>query len=271
MDQIPNYGKGTGLTFAAMKIALLGYGNMGQLIEKMATAEGDEVVLIVDETNRASVTTTDLTAADVVIDFTRPEAAVANIELALAAGVPVVVGTTGWLNELPRVRQRVATSGGALFWASNFSIGVNVFFATAARAAELVDRYGGYAPAVEEIHHEGKRDAPSGTAITLAERVAEQLAAYDSWRLGEVATAVPQTHIAPASAPAAGKEPVTINSVREPGVPGTHVLTFRSEIDTLEVRHTAHSRAGFARGALVAARWLVGKRGTFTMTDLLGI
>lgn len=252
-----------------MKIALIGHGKMGRFIEELARSAGDEVVLIIDEDNRADVRAEDLAAADVAIEFTRPESAVANIELALAAGVPIVVGTTGWLARLPEMTDKTAAAGGALFWASNFSIGVNMFFEVAARAAELANKYGGYAASVEEIHHEQKLDAPSGTGITLAERVGDRLEAYDSWALAGVRSAVPQTRIAPASAPASGKTPVPITSVREPGVPGTHTLELSGGVDTLSLKHTAHSRKGFAQGALTAARWLMGKKGTFTMQDLL--
>ncbi|MEM9259907.1 MAG: 4-hydroxy-tetrahydrodipicolinate reductase [Bacteroidota bacterium] len=252
-----------------MKIALLGYGKMGRFIEGLALAAGDEVVLIIDEHNRESISPVDLKQADVAIEFTRPEAAISNIDLALAAGVPIVVGTTGWLNELPTVSQRVAASKGALFWASNFSIGVNVFFATAERLAALVGEHRGYSVAVEEIHHTQKLDAPSGTGITLAETVAEKLPDYDSWSLAEVKSPVPQAQIAPAAAPKEGKAALPITSIRREGVPGTHLLSLASAVDTIELKHTAHSREGFARGALTAARWLVGKQGVFTMKDLL--
>ncbi len=254
-----------------MKIVLLGYGKMNQLIAGMARAAGHEIMLTVDEHNRNSITAADLSGADVAIDFTRPEAAVANIHLALEAGVPIVVGTTGWLADLPTVKDSVAKADGALFWASNFSVGVNVFFAAAAKAAELSNRFGGYQAAVTEIHHTQKLDAPSGTGITLAERVGEQLDDYDSWELAGVKSPVPQTSIAPASAPKVGKTPIPISSVREEGVPGTHLLTLQSAVDTLELKHTAHSREGFARGALTAASWVVDKKGVFTMRDLLGI
>lgn len=254
-----------------MKIALLGYGKMGHYIEQLALAAGDEIVLIVDERQRAGLTTADLARADVAIDFTQPEAATANIELAVAAGVPIVVGTTGWLAELPAVTERVKAANGAMFWASNFSIGVNVFFAAAERTAALLNHYGGYTASVEEVHHTQKLDAPSGTGITLAERVGEQLAAYDSWELAGVQSPAPQKHIAPAAAPKKGKMAVPITSIREAGVPGTHTLELSSPVDTLLLRHTAHSREGFATGALTAARWVLNKKGVFTMKDLLGI
>lgn len=244
---------------------------MGQYIERLAREAGDEVVLIIDEHNRAAITPEELAKADVAIEFTRPESAIPNIELAVAAGVPIVVGTTGWLAELAAVTEQVAAAEGALFWASNFSVGVNVFFAAAAHAAELVNKYGGYTAHVEEIHHTRKLDSPSGTGITLAERVGEQLDAYSSWELAGVTSTAPQTRIAPAAAPEKGKIPVPISSVRKDDVPGTHTLELRSEVDTLELKHTAHSREGFARGALTAARWIVGRKGVFTMNDLLEI
>ncbi|MEL7161123.1 MAG: dihydrodipicolinate reductase C-terminal domain-containing protein, partial [Bacteroidota bacterium] len=160
-------------------------------------------------------------------------------------------------------------AAGAVFWASNFSVGVNVFFAAAARTAALLNQYGGYAVAVTETHHTQKLDAPSGTAITLAETVAGELDDYASWSLAEVRSAVPQTHVAPAASPEKKVTPVPITSVREAGVPGTHLLTLASEVDTIKLEHTAHSREGFARGALTAARWLIGRKGVFTMRDLL--
>jgi 4-hydroxy-tetrahydrodipicolinate reductase len=254
-----------------MKIALLGYGKMNQLIASMAKAAGHEIVLVVDENNRAALTADQLASADVAIDFTRPEAAVANIRLAVEASVPVVVGTTGWLGELDAITEEVNAAGGTHFWASNFSVGVNVFFAAAERAAQLINQYGGYDVGVEEIHHTQKLDAPSGTGITLAERVGDQLDAYSSWALTEVRSPVPQTSIAPAAAPSSDKKPIPITSVREAGVPGTHLLTFSSAVDTLELKHTAHSREGFARGALTAAGWVIGRKGVFTMSDLLGM
>jgi 4-hydroxy-tetrahydrodipicolinate reductase len=254
-----------------MKIALLGYGKMNQLIASMAKEAGHEIILTVDEHNRKGLTADQLSVADVAIDFTRPEAAVANIRLAVKAGVPVVVGTTGWLGELQAITEEVNAAEGTLFWASNFSVGVNVFFAAAERAAQLINQYGGYDVGVQETHHTQKLDAPSGTGITLAERVGDQLDDYSSWALTEVSSPVPQTSIAPATAPLPDKKTVPISSIREAGVPGTHLLTFTSTVDTLEVKHTAHSREGFARGAMTAAVWVIGRKGVFTMSDLLGM
>ncbi|OAV45011.1 4-hydroxy-tetrahydrodipicolinate reductase [Lewinella sp. 4G2] len=252
-----------------MKIALLGYGKMGRVIEGLAQAAGDEIVLRVDESNRGDITAADLAKADVAIEFSRPEAAPGNIDLALAAGVPIVVGTTGWLAQLPAISEKVVAAEGALFWASNFSVGVNVFFAAAKQLGQLLGQYPGYAASVEEIHHLQKLDSPSGTAITLAESFAAGNPAYGSWSLDRVTSIVPQQNIAPAAAPANGEKAVPIHSIREEGVPGTHLLTLSSGVDTIELKHTAHSREGFAKGALVAANFLRDKKGVFTMEDLL--
>ena len=222
-----------------MKITLLGYGKMGRYIEGLAMGAGHDIFLVVDVDNRPGLTAADLGGCDVAIDFSRPDAAVANIDLCLEAGIPIVVGTTGWLAHLGTVSERVDARGGGLFWASNFSIGVNAFFGTARRLAGSL-REEGYELTIEETHHTEKLDAPSGTAITLGETVGE----------------------------AVGRE-VPITSFREAGVPGTHTLRLRSSVDTIELTHTAHSREGFARGALAAARWLIGRRGVFTMRDLL--
>jgi len=254
-----------------MKIALLGYGKMGKVIEGLAVKAGHEIVLKVGEHNRGQLTPGDLAVADVAIEFSRPDAAVANIELALAAGVPVVVGTTGWLDKLPTVTKQVEAAEGALFYASNFSVGVNLFFAAAEQFGRLLSQFGGYTAEVKEIHHTQKLDSPSGTAITLAERFSQNNDDYDGWSLDQITSAVPQHRVALAAAQDAPGKPVPIHSVREDGVPGTHLLTLASEVDTIELTHTAHSREGFAKGALVAANWLVGRTGVFTMQDLLGL
>ncbi len=213
---------------------------MGRIIEKLATEDGHQVVLRVDEHNREKISADDLRDADVAIDFSRPDAAIANIDLALEAGVPIVVGTTGWHNKLEEVRKRVVETNGTLFYATNFSIGVNLFFATANYlAARMKDE--DYTPSIEETHHAEKLDAPSGTAITLEEGVRGAM----------------------------DREAVHITSYREDKVPGTHVLRFSSAIDTIELTHTAHSREGFARGAITAAEWVRNRSGVFTMTDML--
>ncbi|MGB3801224.1 MAG: 4-hydroxy-tetrahydrodipicolinate reductase [Lewinella sp.] len=223
-----------------MKITLLGYGKMGRIIERLATEDGHEFVLRVDEGNRARITPADLRTSDVAIDFSRPDAAIANIDLALESGIPIVVGTTGWHTQLDEVRQRVDHHRGTLFYATNFSIGVNLFFATANYLAGRMKEED-YTPEIEETHHTEKLDAPSGTAITLEEGVRKSL----------------------------GSEPIDITSHRKDKVPGTHVLRFSSAIDTIELTHTAHSREGFARGAITAAEWVQDRSGVFTMTDML--
>lgn len=274
-----------------MKIALIGYGRMGREIERLALAAGDEVVLKITVDNLQDLTQENLRKADVAIEFSQPAAAVDNIRLAVQAGVPIVVGTTGWLAQLPEVEALVAERGGAVLHASNFSLGVNVFFAAARQLGNLLGQHGDYEAGVEEIHHTGKLDAPSGTAITLAERFADGHPNYASWELTKVTSPVEHQAIAPpelghvvwgggpkrkSGAEASGKSsekstPVPIESVREEGVPGTHVLRVGNHIDTIELKHTAHSREGFAQGALAAARWLPGKTGVFTMADVLGI
>lgn len=223
-----------------MKIALLGYGKMGHIIEELATEDGHQIVLRVDEHNRVEIGPDELQASDVAIDFSRPDAAIPNIELCLRAEVPVVVGTTGWLDRLPEVRQQVKAADGALFYASNFSIGVNLFFATANYLAGRM-RGEGYTAGIAETHHTEKLDAPSGTALTLESGVRQSL----------------------------GGTEVPIESFRKENVPGTHALRFESPIDTIELVHTAHSREGFARGALAAAAWIRGRRGVFSMPDML--
>ena len=226
--------------FSTMKIALLGYGKMGRIVERLALEAGDEIVLKIDGYNHVDIKVQGLAVADVAIDFSHPDAAVNNIYLALETGVPVVVGTTGWLDRMPEVRERVKARDGALFWASNFSIGVNIFFAAARELARFIESEP-YQVSIQETHHTEKVDAPSGTALTLSEIVTEELG-----------------------------EQVPITSHREANVPGTHRLQFTSETDTIELVHTAHSREGFARGALAAARWIIGKKGVYTMSDLLG-
>ena len=261
-----------------MKIALLGYGKMGQVIERLARRQGHYVVLRVDENNREALSDRELAQADVAIEFTRPEAAVRNIRWCLRAGVPVVVGTTGWLANLGDVERATDAAGGAVFYASNFSIGVNVFFAAAQQMGRLLGQYGGYAASVEETHHTQKLDSPSGTAITLAERYAAEHPDLKTWYLDKITSPVGQGRVTNPSlprnfAPAPAPKPdyLPIHSIREEGVPGTHTLRLTSPVDTIELKHTAHSREGFAKGALVAASWLVGKRGVYSMPDLLKI
>lgn len=237
-----------------VKIALIGYGKMGKTIERIATGRGHEVVLKIDDQNLAEFTPENLQKADVAIEFTRPEAAVKNIETLLAAGVPTVCGTTGWLAEFDRIKSLCEGQNGAFFYASNFSVGVNIFFAVNRYLATMMNEQTQYSASMKEIHHTQKLDAPSGTAITLAEGILANVKRLTHW-VNETST----------DASALG-----IVSERVDPAPGTHVVTYDSAVDSIEITHTAHSREGFATGAVVAAEWLVGRKGVFSMKDMLG-
>lgn len=237
-----------------LKIALIGYGKMGRAIDQLALADGHSVILRISSHNQEELTTAALQQADVAIEFSRPEAAQANIEACLQAGVPIVVGTTAWLDHLDKVKMRCAACEGALFYASNFSIGVNIFFAVNRYLAQLMAPQTDYEVKLREIHHTQKLDAPSGTAITLAESILTALPRKNQW----------------VNQPSQVSENLEIISERADPTPGTHEVTYSSPIDTITIHHEAHSREGFARGALQAAAWLVGKKGIFTMQDMLG-
>ncbi len=237
-----------------MKVALLGYGKMGQAIESVInTMPEHEVVLRVDANNADTFTIDELKAADVAIEFSTPHTVVRNIYKCFEAGVPVVVGTTAWYDFLPEVQERAEQGGHTLFHASNFSIGVNIFFALNRHLAKIMNEQEQYDIELEEIHHLEKLDAPSGTALTLARGVLDEVDRKHEW----------------VNQPAEGEEQLTIISKREQGVPGTHLVTYKSDIDTIQISHVAHSRLGFAKGAVTAAQWVIGKRGVFEMGDLL--
>ena len=238
-----------------MKIAILGYGKMGRAIEGLAIEGGHEIVLKIDRDNRGELTQEALRKADVAIEFSRPESAFDNIRLCLEAGLPVVSGTTGWLDRIEEVKAICAREKGAFFYAPNFSIGVNLFFAMNRYLAALMEEQQTYDVKMEEVHHTQKLDAPSGTAIRLAEDLLNELSRKKKW--------VNQGSEDP--------EDLEITSRRIDDVPGTHEVTWTSTVDTMTIRHEAHSREGFARGALRAAEWLVGREGFFGMADLLGI
>ena len=245
-----------------MKIAIIGYGKMGRTIEKLASQDGHETVLKISSSNRGEMTVARLRAADVAIEFSRPETAFENITACLRAGLPVVSGTTAWLDRLEEAKQICEKEKGAFLYASNFSIGVNLFFALSRYLARLMEGQPQYDVQMEEIHHLQKLDHPSGTAITLAEHVLQEITRKEKWEGllfdGSIAeSAAPNSPVLP------------ILSKREEGVPGTHQVLWTSAVDTIEIRHTAHSREGFAKGALQAAQWLVGKQGFFGMKDLL--
>lgn len=238
-----------------MKIGLLGYGKMGHEIEKIARAHGHEICWTVTSATRETLTPALLTRADVVIEFTTPHAAPANLRFCLENGVPAVSGSTGWYAHLPELRAVCEKHTGALFYASNFSIGVNLFWAVNRYMAGLMARYPEYRAGIEEIHHTQKLDAPSGTAITLAEKTAAAHGTYSGW----------------AHAGEASETQIPVRALRQDSVPGTHTLTWQSSVDKLVFTHEAFNRSGFASGAVKAAEWLIGKRGVFTMEDLLGL
>jgi len=238
-----------------MKIALIGYGKMGKEIEKIALDRGHEIVLKIDITNPEDLTIANLQKADAAIEFTTPTSAIANYKLCFEAGVPVVSGTTGWLEHLPEVQEYCKTMNGTFFYTSNYSLGVNIFFALNRKLAELMANHTEYKVEMKEIHHTQKLDAPSGTAITLAEGIMEQIPEKKSWV--NQATDVP--------------DELGIISEREGQVPGTHIIKYDSEVDYIEITHLAKNRKGLAFGAVLAAEYSFGKKGILTMNDLLNI
>jgi len=226
-----------------MKIALIGYGKMGKTIEKMAKEQGHDIVLKIDVTNYDDLTSENLRKADVAIEFTRPESAMNNILSCFKAGIPIVSGTTGWVEKKEEVDALCKSYKGAFFYASNYSVGVNIFFALNRYLAKLMDTQPQYNIDMEEIHHTEKLDAPSGTAITLAEGIMGEITRKKTWvnEQSEQSTVLP------------------IISKRIPKVKGTHQINYTSAIDDLEIKHVAHSREGFAGGAIQAAEWIIGK------------
>ena len=230
-----------------MKIALLGYGKMGQVIERIALERGHEIVLKKDETN----TFEGLSNADVAIDFSVPTAAVDNISSCFHANVPVISGTTGWLEHYDAVVALCNEKKGAFISSSNFSLGVNLFFELNEYLAKIMSKFDSYTVEMEEIHHTQKLDAPSGTAISLAKGVIKN-SSYTNWTLDQ-----PK------------KDQIHIEAKRIGMVPGTHTVTYNSAVDAIEIKHTAHNREGFALGAVIAAEWIIGKKGVFTMKDVL--
>ncbi len=230
-----------------MRIALYGYGKMGKAIEQAAQARGQEVVLRVAAANAG----TPPTGADVAIEFSKPDQVIGNIRLCLEHGVPVVVGTTGWYDHLTDVRAMVEATKGSLLWASNFSIGVNLFFRVNRTLASLMDKRPEYAVHIDEIHHVHKLDAPSGTAITLARDIDLKTQRYSGWSLDQKEGAVP------------------IKSERIGEVTGKHAVTWASSNDRIIITHEAFDRTGFAQGAVLAGEWLKGRTGFFTMDDMI--
>ena len=232
-----------------MKIAIVGYGKMGKIIDEISQNRGHEVVARLKETP----TKESLNNADVVIEFSNPEVAFDNISVCLQNKIPVICGTTGWLDKKPAVEQLALDNGTAFLYGSNFSLGVNLFFALNENLAKMMSKFNEYTCQMEEIHHIHKKDAPSGTAISLAEGIIAN-SDYEAWKLDETKD----------------KE-LGIFAIREDEVPGTHSVFYRSEVDEIEIKHTAYNRNGFALGAVIAAEWIAGKKGIFTMKDVLGL
>ncbi|MBW4362229.1 4-hydroxy-tetrahydrodipicolinate reductase [Flavobacterium taihuense] len=241
-----------------MKIALLGYGKMGQVIERIALERGHEIVLRKDEFN----TYDGLSTADVAIDFSVPAAAVSNISSCFNAHVPVVSGTTGWLEHYDEMIALCKAKNGGFISSSNFSLGVNLFFEFNEYLAKIMSQFDHYKVKMEEIHHHQKLDAPSGTAISLAKGITEN-SNYTNWTLDTSKENEPSD--------SEQAKQIHIKAVRVGTVPGTHTVTYNSDVDSIEIKHTAHNREGFALGAVIAAEWLVGKHGVFTMKDVLNL
>lgn len=260
-----------------MKIALIGYGKMGHIIEEIALSRGHEVVCAIDINNQEDFESEAFRTADVIIEFTTPKTCLGNVARCLEAGVPVVVGSTGWYDQLPQVKADVEKANGSLFWASNFSIGVNVFVAMQKYVAKIMNGYPQYDVTLEETHHIHKLDSPSGTAITIANAITDNLERKQTWketaaiwqhedqsvdvaRNAEVGTTF-QQHNA---------DELEVIAFRRGEVPGIHTVIYDSEVDTITMTHSAKSRRGFALGAVVAAEWMKdGKKGVYTMTDLM--
>jgi len=235
-----------------MNIALFGYGKMGKEVERLAIQRKHNIVLTVEEDNYDLLTANDLSKADVAIEFSTPGSVIENIKTCVNAGLPIVVGTTGWHDQLEEIKKLTNQKDASLFYASNFSLGVNLFFKLNTYLAEMMNKYEDYEVSMEEIHHIHKLDKPSGTAITLADQLLEKISAKKKWSITEK-----------------NKSTLFINDKREGEVPGTHIIKYQSAIDDIEIMHKAHNRKGFAQGAIIAAEFLKGKKGVYTMSDLL--
>lgn len=238
-----------------MKIAIIGYGKMGKEIEQVALDRGHEVLLKIDESNINHVKKETLQDIDVAIEFSNPESAFSNINLCFDHNVPVVSGTTGWLDKFDEVVQRCKKENKTFFYASNYSIGVNLFFKLNSHLAKMMNKFNAYDVHVEETHHIQKLDAPSGTAITLTEELLNQLDRKKKWE----------------KEAASNSDSIAVKSFREGKVPGNHKVTYESSFDKIMIEHNAKSRKGFALGAVLAAEHIAGKTGYFTMNDMLTI
>lgn len=238
-----------------MKIALIGYGKMGKAIEEIAIANGHEIVLKIDMQNSHEFTQAAIQNADVAIEFTGPHSAFENVKKCIEFGIPIVSGSTGWLDNFAAIEKICNEKKGCLIYSSNYSIGVNLFFEINKQLAKLMEPYDQYDVAMTEIHHTEKKDAPSGTAISLAEQILANLSRKNKW----------------VNAASASANDLIINSERVDPAPGTHTVTYTSPIDTIEITHTAHTRKGFASGAVLAAEFAIKKSGIFNMKHVLGL
>ena len=236
-----------------MKIAIIGYGKMGKTIEEVAIERGHEIVMKINSTNKNEFTAENLKAADIAIEFTSPESAYDNVITLIHEKLPVVCGSTGWLDKLDEVKVACANTNGAFLYASNFSIGVNIFFELNKKLASLMAHNPGYKASIEEVHHTAKKDAPSGTAIKIARDIISGSDNYKSW----------------VNTSNAEKGQLPIESKRIDPAPGTHTVKYASDIDDIIISHVAHNRKGFAMGAVLAAEFLLGKQGIYSMKDIL--
>lgn len=236
-----------------MKLALIGYGKMGKEIEQIAISRGHEIVSRIDVDNQEDFKSDAFKSADVAIEFTAPHVAYANYLKAFEAGVSIVSGTTGWLDKINEIKAICHDKQLAFFWASNFSLGVNIFAAVNSYLAKIMNQYSEYNVSMTEVHHTQKLDVPSGTAITLAEGIIKELARINKWELETAST----------------KDSLAIHAIREGNVPGIHTIRYESEVDSIEITHDAKSRKGFALGAVLAAEFTYGKQGFLGMNDLL--
>jgi 4-hydroxy-tetrahydrodipicolinate reductase len=238
-----------------MRIALIGYGKMGRIIEEILLQRGHQVVLKIDSKNQSELTSENLQKADVAIEFTNPHSAYNHVKFCIDNSVPVVSGSTGWNEKLEEIKNYCIKNNGVLLHASNFSIGVNIFFSINKQLAKLMSAYPEYQPSLEEIHHTEKKDAPSGTAVTLAEDILSLIPHKNKWLNHETSE----------------WDALPIISKRIDPAPGTHHVKYSSQIDDIEIIHTAHNRKGFALGAVLAAEFIRDKKGVFSMSDIISI
>ncbi len=236
-----------------MKVAIVGYGKMGKVIEGILQERGHEVSARIDQSNKESISSLK-GKCDLAIEFTQPSAALKNFESLLEQGIPIVTGTTGWYDHFEALSEMIKAKNGSFFYATNFSVGVNIFFAINKKLAQMMSGHSEYKVSMDETHHTQKLDAPSGTAITLAEGILESYKDLDSWELDSDNNAK-----------------LNIRAHRIEGVPGTHEIHYRSAIDDIDIKHTAHSREGFALGAVLAAEYLIEKTGIYSMSDMLDL